>query len=62
GALGLALAGPRIYPGYTVDDRYLNGSARLDAGVEDISRALTILLGALALQALIVAVFAVAAL
>jgi adenosylcobinamide-phosphate synthase len=55
GALGLALAGPRIYPGYTVNDRYLNASGRKDARASDVSRALRVLLGACGLQALAVA-------
>ena len=55
GALNLALAGPRIYPGYTVNDRYLNASGRKDARAEDISRALRILIGCYALEALLIA-------
>jgi adenosylcobinamide-phosphate synthase len=55
GALGLALAGPRVYPGYTVNDRYLNSLGRKDARAEDISRALRVLLGAYGLQAMMVA-------
>ncbi len=54
GALGIALAGPRIYPGYTVNDRYLNSTGRRDASANDISRALTILIGAFGYQALLV--------
>ncbi|MBN9670437.1 adenosylcobinamide-phosphate synthase CbiB [Roseibium aggregatum] len=50
GALGIALAGPRIYPGYTVNDRYLNATARKEANAADISRALNIMLGAMAAQ------------
>ncbi|GAB4541564.1 MAG: adenosylcobinamide-phosphate synthase CbiB [Roseibium sp.] len=60
GALGLALAGPRVYPGYTVNDRFLNPSGRKDARAKDISRALRILLGAYGLQALAVAGLAAA--
>lgn len=55
GALGLALAGPRVYPGYTVNDRYLNAPGRKDARAEDITRALRVLLGAYGLQLLGVA-------
>ncbi len=51
GALNLALAGPRIYSGYTVDDRYLNAPGRMDANSGDIARALRILLSACCLQA-----------
>jgi len=58
GALGLALAGPRVYPGYTVNDRYLNSSGRKDARADDISRALRLLLGAYGLQALLVLIVA----
>ena len=50
GSLDLALAGPRVYPGYSVDDPYLNQSGRKDANAEDISRALRVLLGAYGLQ------------
>jgi adenosylcobinamide-phosphate synthase len=41
GALGLALAGPRVYGGVEVDDA-LMGFGRRDAGVDDIRRALTL--------------------
>jgi adenosylcobinamide-phosphate synthase len=58
GALGLALAGPRVYPGYTVNDSYLNASGRKQAGAADISRALAILSGACVLQALAIALLA----
>jgi len=54
GALNLALAGPRIYPGYTVDDRYLNAEGRKDARAADVSRALRVLLGAYGVQALLI--------
>lgn len=40
GALGLALAGPRRYRGETVDDAWMNGEGRTEAGPEDIRRAL----------------------
>lgn len=52
GALGLALAGPRVYPGYTVDDPYLNEGGKKGARAEDIARALRVLLGAYGLQIL----------
>ncbi|WP_417668905.1 adenosylcobinamide-phosphate synthase CbiB [Roseibium sp.] len=54
GALGLALAGPRIYPGYTVNDPYMNRSGRKTATAGDIGRALQIMLGACVLLALLV--------
>jgi adenosylcobinamide-phosphate synthase len=41
GALGLRLAGPRIYDGILVDDHWM-GDGRAEATVEDIDRALTI--------------------
>lgn len=46
GALDIALAGPRIYPGYTVDDPYMNETGRLDIGAGTIGRALKVLTGA----------------
>ncbi|MCK7611548.1 adenosylcobinamide-phosphate synthase CbiB [Roseibium sediminicola] len=58
GALGLALAGPRIYPGYTVNDRYLNAKGRKDAKAEDIARALRVLIGCYALQVVVVTALA----
>jgi len=39
GALGLALGGPRRYPGLVVDEKWM-GRGRQDAGVRDIFRAL----------------------
>jgi len=41
--LGLALAGPRAYPGYTVDDPFMNPQGRRDATAGDITRALKVL-------------------
>jgi adenosylcobinamide-phosphate synthase len=41
GALGLRLAGPRVYDGILVDDHWM-GDGRAEATVEDIDRALTI--------------------
>ncbi|PVB63645.1 adenosylcobinamide-phosphate synthase CbiB [Labrenzia sp. 011] len=58
GALNLSLAGPRVYPGYTVNDRFLNASGRKDASAADISRALTVMTGAFALQTVVVALLA----
>ncbi|ASP32694.1 adenosylcobinamide-phosphate synthase CbiB [Labrenzia sp. VG12] len=54
GALGLALAGPRVYPGYTVNDPYLNADGRKVATGLDVKRALRVLFGAFGLQALLV--------
>ncbi|WP_417689592.1 adenosylcobinamide-phosphate synthase CbiB [Roseibium sp.] len=59
GALGLALAGPRIYPGYTVNDPYMNRSGRKAATARDITRALQMMLGACVLLALLVLLGAV---
>jgi adenosylcobinamide-phosphate synthase len=54
GALGLRLAGPRIYDGVTVDDHWM-GDGRSEATPEDIDRALTIYRTAFAGTLLIVA-------
>jgi adenosylcobinamide-phosphate synthase len=59
GALGLALAGPRIYRDYTVNDRFLNSKGRRDASAGDITRALRVLVGCFVLQALLVASMAI---
>lgn len=53
GALGLALAGPRIYGGAVVDDPFLNAGARRDATPDDIGRALRVMLGGCVLQAIL---------
>tara|TARA_R110000868_G_scaffold2930_6_gene19953 strand:+ start:2333 stop:3328 length:996 start_codon:yes stop_codon:yes gene_type:complete len=42
GALGLALAGPRHYRDFVVDDAWMNESGRADATAEDIRRALSL--------------------
>jgi adenosylcobinamide-phosphate synthase len=54
GALGLRLAGPRVYGGVTVDDHWM-GEGRAEATIEDIERALTIYRTAFAGALLIVA-------
>ncbi|KIZ36168.1 MULTISPECIES: adenosylcobinamide-phosphate synthase CbiB [Rhodopseudomonas] len=51
GALGIALAGPRIYAEGLVDDPLLNAEARIDATPDDIGRALNVMLGACVVQA-----------
>jgi adenosylcobinamide-phosphate synthase len=51
GALDIALAGPRAYPGYTVEDPYLNETGRNNASADDISRALRLMVGACCIQA-----------
>jgi adenosylcobinamide-phosphate synthase len=55
GALGLRLAGPRVYDGVVVDDHWM-GDGRAEATIEDINRALTIYRTAFAGALLIVAV------
>lgn len=55
GALDLALAGPRRYATYTVDDPFLNANGRKDAAPLDIRRALHVLIGACLLQAILAA-------
>ena len=42
GALGLALAGPRQYRDFIVDDAWMNDGARTDATSADIHRALSL--------------------
>lgn len=42
GALGLALAGPRQYRDFVVDDAWMNEAGRADATAEDIRRALSL--------------------
>lgn len=59
GALALALAGPRAYSGYTVDDPFMHGEGRRQANADDISRALRIFAAACAIQALAVAAVAI---
>jgi adenosylcobinamide-phosphate synthase len=53
GALGIALAGPRIYAEGPVHDPYLNAEARKDATADDIGRALKLFAAACVLQAAI---------
>ena len=43
-SLGVALAGPRVYPGVgRVEDRYVNAAGRADAGPDDIRGAIRLL-------------------
>jgi adenosylcobinamide-phosphate synthase len=58
GALGVALAGPRVYGGQLTDDPFLNAGARATATPQDIGRALRVLIAACALQALIYTILA----
>ncbi len=46
GALGLALAGPRVYGGVIVDDAFMGSGGRRDATSTDIRRALALYRGA----------------
>lgn len=61
GALGIALAGPRLYGDRRVDDRFLNAEARKNTLPKDITRALRILVGACAWQFLLIAAIALLA-
>lgn len=56
GALGIALAGPRVYGGATVDDPSLNAEGRQAATPDDIGGALKVMLGGCVLQAVLYAV------
>ncbi len=51
GALGLALAGPRIYDGETLADSWMNGGGMKNAGPDDIGRALALFVRSAALYA-----------
>ena len=57
GALGLRLAGPRIYGGETVDDRWM-GDGRAAATADDIYRGLHLFRVACMLQALVIGTLA----
>jgi adenosylcobinamide-phosphate synthase len=59
GALGLRLAGPRVYGGVTVEDHWM-GNGRADASARDIRRALSVIRMACVLQALTIGCMAVA--
>ncbi|TBW35237.1 cobalamin biosynthesis protein CobD [Siculibacillus lacustris] len=59
GALGFALAGPRVY-GESLLDAAVMGDGRRDLGAADIRRALTLYRVALGIQAAVLAVVAVA--
>ncbi|QRM55782.1 adenosylcobinamide-phosphate synthase CbiB [Sinorhizobium sp. BG8] len=63
GALGIGLAGPRIYAGVRVEEPMINASGRTDATANDIDRALSIYGGACsALAAMVLLAAAVVAL
>jgi adenosylcobinamide-phosphate synthase len=59
GALGLRLAGPRVYGGAMVEDHWMGGG-RADAGAFDIRRALRVFRVACMLQAVAIAAIAYA--
>ena len=54
GALGLALAGPRVYGDAVVDDPWMNAEGNRQARPDDIGRALRVFVGACTVQAVIV--------
>jgi adenosylcobinamide-phosphate synthase len=58
GALGLALAGPRVYDGEPVDDAWMGAGGRTDASSADIRRGLKLYVIACGIQIVIVAVLA----
>ena len=60
GALGLALAGPRVYDGELVDDAWMGVGGRTDASSADIRRGLRLYVIACGIQAAIVAALAFA--
>lgn len=49
-ALGIALAGPRVYQGKATDDPYIHAEGRRDIGTADIGRALKVLWAACGVQ------------
>ena len=55
GALGLALAGPRRYPGYVAEEKWI-GDGRAQATALDIHRALSVMAVAALLDAGLVVV------
>ncbi|MGO4704939.1 adenosylcobinamide-phosphate synthase CbiB [Microvirga sp. 2MCAF38] len=61
GALGLRLAGPRVYGGVKVQDQWM-GDGRTEAGIADIRRALVVYRAACGLQAVLIALLLAATL
>ncbi|KZL21807.1 Cobalamin biosynthesis protein CbiB [Pseudovibrio axinellae] len=57
GALGIALAGPRQYDGYRVEDPFMNATGRETANADDIDSALKLM----AISCVVLAVFLTAA-
>ncbi|MDX2265796.1 MAG: adenosylcobinamide-phosphate synthase CbiB [Hyphomicrobiales bacterium] len=62
GALGLALAGPRVYATGPVDDAYMNDGGRREATPQDIARALRLYVAACGVLWAVVALIAAIAL
>ena len=60
GALGLKLAGPRVYGGVLVEDAYM-GAGRSETGAADVNAALRLYVRACAIQFLVVAALALLA-
>jgi adenosylcobinamide-phosphate synthase len=58
GALGLSLAGPRVYGGVGIDDAFMGGDGRREADTKDIDRALALYRTADAILVALVAVLA----
>ena len=54
----MALAGPRGYPGYVVDDPFLNAEATKAAVPDDIGRALDLYTAACVIEAAVYAALA----
>lgn len=61
GALGLRLAGPRVYGGIMVDDHWM-GQGRAEAGIADIRRALVVFRVACCVQVALIAMLLAAVL
>ncbi|MDD7908457.1 adenosylcobinamide-phosphate synthase CbiB [Pseudovibrio exalbescens] len=59
GALGIALAGPRHYASYSVDDPYMNEMGRKSASHEDITKALKVMFFACGVQVLALAALSI---
>ena len=57
-ALGVALAGPRVYPERVVDDPFVNASGRRNATPDDIGRALKLFVVACGLEGVLYAALA----
>lgn len=58
GALDIALAGPRAYATYRVEDPFMNPGGHKDIGVGEIRRALRVLAGACVVEAMLVLMMA----